>query len=1002
MMSGSHLSKDFFDLVKAIGESKSKQQEDSIIVEEVQTLKRRMVEANVSKKKMKEFLIRLVYVEMLGHDASFGYIKAIELAASKNLVQKRVGYLCSGLCLSPSHEFRFMLVNQLQQDMASANYLEVAAALSAMLRLATPDMIPALADRVIKLGSHGKELVRKKVAMVLHRFHQLDKGAVGHVVGDAMRRTLCDKDPSVMCAALCLLHDMIVEEPGKLKELVPSFVSILKQVVEHRLPRDFDYHRIPAPWAQLRLLRVLAHLGRADQRASEGMYEVLSDAMRRADAGINAGYAIVYECVRTITTIYPNTTLLDEAAKSIARFLASENNNLKYLGITGLTHIVEQHPKYAAQHQLAVIECLEDVDDTLKRKTLDLLYRMINPVNVEFIATKLIQSLESSTDEFLRSALVSRLCTAAERFAPSTEWYVATVIKVLELAGDLVQPDVSQNLVALLAETEDDGLRASAVDEFASMLSWESVPESLLHILAWVVGEYGALCTTVSPDDLPGALCELCADDARLRGSTKTRSLLMAALCKTTARALERTSGAFASTSDFAAINALATKYTASSTLDLQQRALEFLGLMDLRADLDLLIDVVPYDASLEDPFEGEGAAAKGDDVLAFLDKFVASALTAGAAPYAPPEDDDDDDDDDDNNNNNNLRSFGAGNSDARVSLKYEAYDRPTRPAAPQRVEPPPPQAPQHLPPMASRAAANAIGAGRGLAATTGPWGRPNAPPPQQPDVPANNNVEPAVSASVSPPPPQELSLSPPARVSEEIITEKQRMAAALFGGVLSDEPRPPTPKSKPPLRSAKPPGSSRTPQRQPPKPKTTTPPPPPPAVESQRQKTPPPRPEISLLDLVDDAPPQAPPPQSMGGASTLAAVLDDPFAAVPAPPAPSEPFAPARLSTRDFGARWGSCRQERAADVVPNVPQLTLDFVSTRLAALGMHPVDAIPASSELILATTHLASGTQCLAHAKLVPQARKVALKIRSMNLQATQDVLASAISSLETDH
>ena len=38
---------------------------------------------------------------------------------------RRVGYLCSGLCLSPSHEFRFMLVNQLQQDMASANFLEV-------------------------------------------------------------------------------------------------------------------------------------------------------------------------------------------------------------------------------------------------------------------------------------------------------------------------------------------------------------------------------------------------------------------------------------------------------------------------------------------------------------------------------------------------------------------------------------------------------------------------------------------------------------------------------------------------------------------------------------------------------------------------------------------------------------------------------------------------------------------------------------------------------------
>ena len=51
----------------------------------------------------------------------------------------------------------------------------------------------------------------------------------------------------------------------------------------------------------LRLLRLLALLGRADQAASEGMYEVLVDVMRRADTGINVGYAIVYEGVRTIT-----------------------------------------------------------------------------------------------------------------------------------------------------------------------------------------------------------------------------------------------------------------------------------------------------------------------------------------------------------------------------------------------------------------------------------------------------------------------------------------------------------------------------------------------------------------------------------------------------------------------------------------------------------------------------------------------------------------------------
>lgn len=108
-----HLSKEFFELIKAIGESKSKQEEDRIIANEIITLKKKLEvggsgggpggpmispvspipsmasalgggpggkgggNALSSKKKAREFLVRLLYVEMLGHDGSFGFIKAV-------------------------------------------------------------------------------------------------------------------------------------------------------------------------------------------------------------------------------------------------------------------------------------------------------------------------------------------------------------------------------------------------------------------------------------------------------------------------------------------------------------------------------------------------------------------------------------------------------------------------------------------------------------------------------------------------------------------------------------------------------------------------------------------------------------------------------------------------------------------------------------------------------------------------------------------------------------
>ena len=58
--------------------------------------------------------------------------------------------------------------------------------------------------------------------------------------------------------------------------------------------------------------------------------------------------AITYECIRTVTTIYPRPDLIKKAADSVARFLTAANNNWKYLGECG-----------------RVGECDGDVDDSV-------------------------------------------------------------------------------------------------------------------------------------------------------------------------------------------------------------------------------------------------------------------------------------------------------------------------------------------------------------------------------------------------------------------------------------------------------------------------------------------------------------------------------------------------------------------------------------------------------------------------------------------------------------
>ena len=75
---------------QAIGECKSKAEEDRIISQELELLKQRLSDPKLDKTRGKEYMIRLIYCEMLGHDASFAYVKALQFASDPNIHTKKV------------------------------------------------------------------------------------------------------------------------------------------------------------------------------------------------------------------------------------------------------------------------------------------------------------------------------------------------------------------------------------------------------------------------------------------------------------------------------------------------------------------------------------------------------------------------------------------------------------------------------------------------------------------------------------------------------------------------------------------------------------------------------------------------------------------------------------------------------------------------------------------------------------------------------------------------
>ncbi|KAK9132159.1 hypothetical protein Scep_011687 [Stephania cephalantha] len=841
--SGWGLSKEYLDLVKSIGEARSKAEEDRIVLHEIETLKRRITEPDVPKRKMKEFIIRLVYIEMLGHDASFGYIHAVKMTHDDSLLLKRTGYLAVTLFLNEDHELIMLIVNTIQKDLKSDNYLVVCAALTAVCKLINEETIPAVLPQVVELLAHGKEAVRKKAVMALHRFHQRAPPAVAHLVS-SFRKKLCDNDPGVMGASLCPLYDLVSADPSSFKDLIISFVSILKQVAEHRLPKSYDYHNMPAPFIQIRLLKILALLGSSDKHASENMYTVLSDIFRKCDSSSNIGNSILYECICCVSSIYPNSKLLEAAAEVTSRFLKGESHNLKYMGIDALGRLIKINPDIAEEHQLAVIDCLEEVrqtadvalsgiahlhsqslnlalrleshqndfrvteykdpDDTLKRKTFELLYKMTKSSNVEVIVDRMIDYMISITDNHYKTEIASRCVELAEQFAPSNQWFIQTMNKVFEHAGDLVNVKVAHNLMRLIAEgfgEDDEGadsqLRSSAVESYLRIIGEPKLPSSFLQVICWVLGEYGTADGKFSASYIAGKLCDVAeaySNDNTVKAYAVTAIMKVFAFEIAAGRRIEL----------LPECQSLIDELSASHSTDLQQRAYEMQAILEL--DVHAVECIMPMDASCED--------IEVDKSLSFLNSYVQQSMENGAQPYIPEHE---------RSGMFNIASFRSEDHRETSShaLKFEAYELPKPSVAPKSlpvphssstdlVPVPEPTYVQEVHQAASLPSVSDAGAAElklRLEGVQKKWGRPTYSSPSPSASSSSSSSQKPVNGvthqnglgNLSS---QSRDTSYNSKKSQ-VDPEKQKLAASLFGGSSSKTEKRPSSSHKTPKPSS-------------------------------------------------------------------------------------------------------------------------------------------------------------------------------------------------------
>lgn len=524
--------KRFGDFVERVRVASSKHEEDEIVKSKLDFLQNHLSQPNIILDDVEESLLYAMYCETLGYNCSFSYIHSLKLAQQGNLHQKLIGYVAATIFLNKNHELVILLINTIQKDLKSSNVAEICMALITVCHLINSEMVPTVQILIEEKLNHSHPIVRKFAVLALqHCLNQLQNWHISSIAIPKLENALADGDLSVVTAAISTLKQLIKIEPTKFIHLISSLVQIQNQLIHRKLRLEFEYHNIPSPWLQIQILQILAILGKYDPQKSIKMYPVVKETLQRAEVNQNISYAIIFECILTIINIHHgNEELLQLALTSVAKLLKSKRANLKYMGIKALAYVAKNvHPHFANEHQEIIMECLHHPDVSMRIQTLDLLYAMANPSNVQIICEKMTEYLKVSSDYISHKSIVNKISELAFQFHPDTSWLITTVNSLLFVASENVPLKTIYELMEKIKNGTDQ-LKVTAFEIYTEFCDSSNLPSQLIHLTSWVLGEMWCYCMTQSSRKTQENLGQLLSKN--LISSEETQLWILSAVLK--------------------------------------------------------------------------------------------------------------------------------------------------------------------------------------------------------------------------------------------------------------------------------------------------------------------------------------------------------------------------------------------------------------------------------------------------------------------------------------
>uniref|UniRef100_A0A8C5J9A5 AP-3 complex subunit delta-1 n=1 Tax=Junco hyemalis TaxID=40217 RepID=A0A8C5J9A5_JUNHY len=465
--------KNLQDLVRGI--RNHKEDEAKYISQCIDEIKQELKQDNIAVKA--NAVCKLTYLQMLGYDISWAAFNIIEVMSASKFTFKRIGYLAASQCFHEGTDVIMLTTNQIRKDLSSPNQYDTGVALTGLSCFVTPDLARDLANDIMTLMSHTKPYIRKKAVLIMYKVFLKYPESLRPAF-PRLKEKLEDPDPGVQSAAVNVICELARRNPKNYLSLAPLFFKLMTSSTNN--------------WVLIKIIKLFGALTPLEPRLGKKLIEPLTNLIHSTSA-----MSLLYECVNTVIC----GLFFQLCVQKLRILIEDSDQNLKYLGLLAMSKILKTHPKSVQSHKDLILQCLDDKDESIRLRALDLLYGMVSKKNLMEIVKKLMIHVDKAEGTTYRDELLTKIidiCSQSNyQYITNFEWYISILVELTRLEGTRHGHLIAAQMLDVAIRVK--AIRKFAVSQMAMLLDNAHLIASntqrngiceVLYAAAWICGEF--------------------------------------------------------------------------------------------------------------------------------------------------------------------------------------------------------------------------------------------------------------------------------------------------------------------------------------------------------------------------------------------------------------------------------------------------------------------------------------------------------------------------------